>query len=286
MKKNYFLLFVLLLPVYSYSQQIVKIKNVAGEYVLSPKSDVSLKSAFEKATNDAKLNALRKAGVAENISSSDLLTTDQNETYFKQDVKSILAIELNGAVLNDSTISESSSVDQFGNTVVKVTLDVDVIKYTKTSDPSFDFKLEGIKEYYENDDIMKFTFLPYSSGYLKIFDVNDAENYCVYPYEDKHNQQLNDIKNNLFKANQLVQFPVNKLMGNPKTKENGYMLNTELAKEKNFLIFVYTKDDIPFTEKYTYKNILSWIYKITPDKRKVQFFDFEIVNKEAAEGNK
>ena len=68
-------------------------------------------------------------------------------------------------------------------------------------------------------------------------------------------------------------------MGNPDTKEEGYMLSTELARERNYLIFVFTKENIPFKIKPTYKNILSWIYSITPEKRKVQFFDFVIVNK-------
>jgi hypothetical protein len=263
-----------------FSQKVITIKNIKGSYTLPPKSDISLKTAFEKAVNEAKLEALRKAGVAENIASSDILTTNQTGDNFKQDMNSILSVELSGAILNDTVIEQKTTNDKFGNIVVDVVINADVIKYEHLSDPAFDFKVEGLKEYFENNNLMKFSFLPQADGYLKIFNVNDAENFLMYPYKDNENAQLSDELNYQFKSSQALQFPLNKNMGNPATKEEGYMLYTELARENNYLIFVYTKENIAFIEKPTYKNILSWIYKITPDKRKVQFFDFVIVNKE------
>ena len=160
-----------------------------------------------------------------------------------------------------------------------MTLNIEVIKYTHKLDPAFNFKIEGLKEYYENDDLMKFNFMPYSNGYLTVFDINDAENYIIYPYQDKDNVYLNDSLNHLFTANHLIKFPMNKLMGNPKTKEEGYVLSTELEREHNYLIFVFTKDIFPFSKTLTYKSIMAWIYTISPEKRKVLFFDFVIVNK-------
>jgi hypothetical protein len=280
MKNIILIIIATIISITLFPQKIVTIKNVKGSYILPPKSDISLKTAYEKAVNEAKLEALRKAGVPENISSSDILTTNQKGDNFKQELSSILAVELSGAVLNDTVLNQSMSKDQFGNIVVEVVINADVIKYEKLSDPSFEFKVNGIKEYYENNDLMKFSFLPLSDGYLKIFNINDAENYLIYPYKDKENPQLNDETGKLFDIAQEYQFPLNKNMGNPATKEVGYMLYTELAREHNYLIFVFTKENIAFAEKPTYKNILSWMYRITPDKRKVQFFDFVIVNKE------
>lgn len=280
MMRKIFLLFLLAIIQFDlYAQEIVTIKMASGEYILSPKSEISLKMAFEKAVNEAKLNALRKAGVAENISSSDILTSSEKDIDFKQELNSILSIELSGAVLKDSIIEESTSINEFGNTVVRVVLNAEVIKYNHKADPSFDFKVEGIKEYYDNDELMKFTFFPFSDGYLTIFAINDLENYFLYPYQDRQNKYLNDIPNLLFGANQKIQFPVNKLMGNPLTKEGGYLLSTELEREQNSLIFVFTKQIFPFKKKISYKNIIAWIYTISPEKRKVQFFDFVIANK-------
>jgi hypothetical protein len=275
-------LFILVVSIcgFVFSQKIVPIKNVKGEYILPPKSDLSMKIAYEKACNEAKLEALRKAGVAENITSSDVLTSNQKGENFKQELNSILSVELNGAVLNDSIVSESSVIDPAGNTKIQVYLNVEVIKYESVPDPSFDFKVEGLKEYYENENLMRFTFNPYSNGYLKIFNINDAENYVIYPYQDKDNAVLNDSLNHLFRANKSEVFPVNKNLGNNKEGE-GYTLSTNLNREKNFLIFVYTKENIPFMLNPTYKNIISWIYRITPERRRVRFYDFVIVNKDA-----
>ena len=261
-------------------KKIVSIKNVKGEYPLPPKSDISSKAAFEKAANEAKLEALRRAGVAENISSSDILTTNQKGANFKQDLSSILSVELNGAVLNDTILDETTANGQLGSIVYRVTMNVDVIVYDTKSDPSFKFTVEGIKEYYENNDLMRFSFLPYANGYLKIFNINDSENFLVYPFFEKERSVLNDSLNKQFMANVKLQFPVNKLMGNPSTREEGYMLSTEVAREHNYLIFVYSKENIPFIGTPTYKNVISWIYNITPEKRSVQFFDFVIVRKD------
>lgn len=278
---RYFILFSLLFINSSdfFSQKIEKIKGATGEYILPLKSDITSKEAFEKALNEAKLDALRKAGVVENISSSDILSTKQEGADFKQVFNSISAVEINGAVLNDSLVNETTKIDQFGNTVYRITLNVDVIKYETKTDPTFDFLVEGIKEYYENNEILSFAFLPYSKGYLKIFNINEIENFIVYPFSDKDNPALNDIPDYLFESNKKIKFPINKLIGKPETKEEGYIVSTEQSKERNSLIFVFTKENIPFKSTPNYKNIISWIYKINPDKRKIQYFEFTILNR-------
>ncbi len=260
-----------------YSQEVKVIKNAVGEYIVSNKSEISLKAAFEKAVVEAKLNALRMAGVVENISSSDILTSSDKSSNVKQDINSILSVQISGAVFNDSVISEKTSVDQFGNTVIRVVLNANVIKYTQKYDQSFDFKIEGIKEFYENNDLMAFTFLPYSDGYLTIFSTNENENFILFPYLEEGNHLLNDSINIKFRANKKYTFPLNKLIGNPQTHEVGYLLSTEMERENNCLIFVYTKEIFPFVKRVTYKNIIECIYTISPDKRKIQYHDFVII---------
>ena len=58
-------------------------------------------------------------------------------------------------------------------------------------------------------------------------------------------------------------------MGDPATKQVGYALSTESAREHNYLILVYTKQNVPFKGNLNYKSVLNWIYRITPDQRKV-----------------
>jgi hypothetical protein len=283
MKNLYFQPFLILLCIAVFQniegQKIVKINQAKGEYILPAKSDISDKTAFERAVNEAKLDALRKAGVAENISSSDVLSTSQKGNDFKQDLNSILTVEVSGAVLNDSVVYEKRTIDQFGNTVYHVEIIADVIVYEKKADPSFDFAIKGVREYYENDELMTFSFLPYADGYLKIFNINDKEVSIIYPFFYEKGSSLNDIPNRLFKANENVLFPINKLIGNPDTRQEGYMVSTELPRESNYLVFVYTKENVSYVDKLNFKSVVSWIYRISPDKRKVQFLSFVIVNR-------
>ena len=261
------------------AQQILTFGGVKGEYIVDANADITLKAAFEKAVNEAKMEALRKAGVTENVSSSDIMTSSESGAGFKEEMNSFVSVEINGAVLNDSIVEKKSFTNQFGNLVAQVLINVDVIKYEARADASFDFKVEGVKEYYENGDLMNFSFLPYSEGYLKIFNVNDSESFVVFPFSSTEYPFLNDTIDQKFKPHKLVNFPVNKLMGDPATKQVGYALSTEAAREHNYLILVYTKQNVPFKGNLNYKSVLNWIYRITPDQRKVQFFDFVIVNK-------
>lgn len=276
--KFYFLLIILLLlQNYLFSQEIKVIKNVSGEYIIANKSDISLKTGFEKAVAEAKFNALRQAGVVENISSTDILSSSEKSGGIKQDINSILSVEISGAVYNDSIISETTYVNKFGNTVIKVVLNVNVIKYDKKQDPSFDFKIEGLKEYYENNDLMKFSFTPYSDGYLTIFATNEKENFVLYPNNNLEYKQLRDSLNVRFRANQRYDFPRNKFIGS--NKEVGYILSTENERQYNSLIFIYTKEIFPFSAIISRKNIITWIYSISPDMRKILYKDFVIVSK-------
>lgn len=280
MKKAIFIVLVLFMQTEILSaQQIMKFNGIKGEYIVDANADISLKVAFEKAVNEAKMEALRRAGVTENVSSSDIMTSSESGDSFKEEMNSFVSVEINGAVLNDSIVEKKSSTNQFGNLVAQVLINVDVIKYDTRADASFDFKVDGVKEYYESGDLMNFSFLPYSEGYLKIFNVNDSESFVVFPYSSTEYPFLNDTIDRKFKPNTLVHFPINKMMGDPATKQVGYALSTEAAREHNYMILVYTKQNVPFKGNLNYKSVLNWIYRITPDQRKVQFFDFVIVNK-------
>lgn len=269
-----FLLLIFMVSISMKAQKIVKIKQAVGEYTLPAKSDISEKSAYNKAVAEAKLNALRKAGVTENIASSEVVSTNQKGSDFKQDLNSILTVELDGAIYNDSVIQENKSIDEFGNTKYSVTISADVIIYEKKADPAFIFDVEGVKEYYENNDPVKFTFKPYSNGYLKIFNFTENEISLLYPYFDKANSPVNDKTDFQFAADQAYTFPLNNAI-------DAYYMETKVPREFNYFVFVYTKENIPFRGKMSFKNVLSWIYSISPDKRKVQFLNFVIVNKQA-----
>ncbi len=178
----------------------------------------------------------------------------------------------------------SPYIDKFGNTVYTVIIDAEVIKYETQPDRTFEFEVEGLREAYEDGDMLRFSFLPKTQGYLKIFNFNDADNYLIYPYYDKQYPYINDKTDKLFIANEKVNFPINDLIGNPNTKETGYMLETDKENSEESLVFVFTKENIQFTGTPTLNNIKTWIYKITPDKRKVEYYYYRLHNKNKKQG--
>ena len=56
-----------------------------------------------------------------------------------------------------------------------------------------------------------------------------------------------------------------------------YSFNTDLKKERNYLVFVYTKKNILFIKKVTEENLESWVNTIEPDEKSVEYYDFDIV---------
>lgn len=261
----------------SYSQKTIKVQGVKGECIIS---NITPEQAKEQAIQEAKRAALRKAGVSEIVGTSSLLKTSENKEGIKQLFNEISTVEINGEVLSYTVTNENKRINEFNNIVVEVTLDAEVIKYDKKRDLSFDIKVDGIDEQYKNEQVLVFDFIPNEDGYLKIFNMNDSENILIYPYSDITNKSLNDVPERLFKKNEKVSFPINTNFGNPVTKETGYILSTEKRNEFNHLVFVYTKQNIPFYEKINYRNIISWIYSISPDQRVVKYFGFVITNKD------
>ena len=257
------------------AQKIIKVCNVKGECIIT---NITPEQARQQAIREAKIEALRRAGVTENVGSTSVLKTSEDEKGIKQMFDEISRVEINGEVLNFEVIKENKRVNEFNNIVFEVTIDAEVIKYNKTKDVSFDILVQGIESFYKNEDVLNFDFTPGADGYLKIFNINDTENILMYPYADPQNKNLNDDPDKVFKKNERIKFPINKNFGNPDTKETGYVLSTDKQTEYNHLIFVYTKQNVPFYKPINYQNIISWIYAISPDQRVVKYYGFVITN--------
>ncbi|MDR2058264.1 MAG: DUF4384 domain-containing protein [Dysgonamonadaceae bacterium] len=254
MKKKGIGLVVLLLGVFISNAQNddIKIKEAKGEWVIS---NITPEQAYDKALVEAKFEALRIAGIDESINTiNSLYSTNEGNDY-----TGISNIELGGEVI-DFTVVEKKIVQEhhagFEVLIAKVTINAVIRKYKKKRDSSFQIKVEGIERSYKDNDLLTFAFTPYKNGYLKIFAFEDDNSgYLLYPN--------NYEKNERFQAGLQVKFPI--------SKEFDYKLvkiNNSKTVENNLLIFVYTKNDVPFfEEEVNFHSVLNWIAKITPDER-------------------
>jgi hypothetical protein len=248
---------------FSANAKKIKIKDVTGTCIIS--EHITLAQAREKAILEAKKEALRKAGIGEQISSADILETTTDEADFEQAFNSISTVELNGEVIDYEVTNEITEKDQFNNLYIQVTLNATVMEYKNQRDISFNFSLENVQEFYNEGDNLIFRVQPSKEGYMKIFLFEGKELASqIFPnaYEP----------DSLFAPGQWVSFPTNPIIE--------YEMATEKEKEVNHLVLVYTKKSIPYTEKVNYKNIIRWIYSIPPDQRAVKYSNFFIVGKD------
>jgi hypothetical protein len=240
------------------AQKTVHLKGIKGQAFIS--GDISPNQARQSAINNAKINALKAAGIGENISSYQLLFNSQEKNEYSQFFTSDIQSEIQGAVESFDIINQTTIRKSDIELYLEVTIDASVIKYDTKSDTNFDVFVNGIKGVYNNNDKLTFGVKTSKPCYLTIFNISDTEATLMFPN--------NFEKNNLFNPLNTYQFPIAQV---------DYILETEKKdKEVNRLIFVFTKTLVPFIKMNddqltTSDAIFSWIYNIMPDQRKVEY---------------
>ncbi|MDN3642243.1 hypothetical protein QWY87_06000 [Lutimonas halocynthiae] len=235
---------------------------------ISVSRDKTPKEALNEALIDAKKNALLKAGIFENLVVSNLLYTYGNEQNVETFFHGISNSELTANILIDSIHSESNRFDEYGNMIISVEIEAVVYAYDQTRDPGFFFDLNGLKEvYYENEHIA-FSFVPSQNGYLTIFAFNESESFVLYPFDNKEYEYLSDEKERVFIKEVMVSFPINEAY------DPGYAIemNKPLTDEASLLLFIYTKNHIPWIDQQiSLESVRSWIYEIPINEREVVY---------------
>ncbi|NCC73642.1 MAG: hypothetical protein EOM06_09620 [Sphingobacteriia bacterium] len=238
-------------------------------------SELTPNQTRDRAIEEAKREALNKAGVAESISFTDFSYQFEDNERFKEIFQSVSSIETGGEIIVDRVISENRSFNEFGNMVVEVEIEATIYRHKSEPDPSFRFSVDAVDQVYQNGDLLKFSFTPYQSGFLKIFNITDtdAETYLLFPYTDPSNPALNDDPDRLFVKGEKVSLPDNPAF------DHGYTLeldNPDRTQEFNILMFVFTRQNIPFTEPVNFTSMMRWIYSIPPDQRATEQIGFVI----------
>ena len=251
----------------SFGQRTVNVNNVIGLYIGSDNETPNI--VKEKALNNAKINALSKAGIAEDISSYNLLYQLDKNGDFQQIFDTQFQSEIKGAIKSYEIIDEKRSANEFGNFVIEITINAKVIKYNKNSDPSFTSKIDGILPVYNHGSTLEFSLISSQDFYLTIFYLNDDEAGFIFP----NAQAYAKLDSMLFRADEIYNFPVS---------DSEYVLSTKKREETNRLIFVFTKENYKFitqnTEGLTSSDeIFEWIYSISPDRRTTNHYSFTIL---------
>ncbi|MDR1919945.1 MAG: DUF4384 domain-containing protein [Tannerellaceae bacterium] len=241
-----------------HAQTPIAVKEAKGECFIV---NISPEKAKETALFYAKLDALKKAGIPEDITGMF--------NYNGEQFLEISNIEIGGNVTDFEIVSSDINVLQAGPSkimVAEVLINASVLKYEKARDLSFQFKVQGIRDSYRENDNLSFSVTPYQNGYLRIFLFEeDGLGEQIYP----DNLLEPDL---LFSREGTINFPLNDAYRYQLVKTD-----RSKSKETNRMLFVYLKDNIRFIEKeVTLQVVLNWVAKISPERRTEMFYQFTI----------
>lgn len=230
----------------------VHVRKAVGRWEVS--NDITMAQAEERAFLEAKKEALRKAGVMENIWSVMGHISSSDGEKFSEAYSTVSTLAINGMV----NVLEKN-VEELWDPKLKrmfkiVTIDADVLKSNVQEDLAYKLEVSGIEPVYKQEDLFKCSFKIYGQdSFVKIFWFTNDEAAMLYP---------NDYEGNrLFEAGKTFSIPVTDKID--LVMEKGKDVPTEFVN----IIILATKRDYPYLGGMDFQSIMSWIYQIPADQR-------------------
>lgn len=253
-------LFILIPNVHA-QKKVKEIKIAEAKGIAIGADNESIAQVVQRAIDEAKVEALKQAGVSENIASfSDFFQSEEDEKYEELFTSDILS-DIRGSVKDIEILDTKRSFDDFGHLKVEIIIHCTVVKYLTEKDVGFDVWVDGVGMFYPNNTGLKFILKPSKDAYVKIFIFSETEAFQLFPSKYENSYLLN--------ANQQYHFP---------SETMDYTLYTDKKSEIHRMVMVFMKEDIPYTNDVEYKKIIDWIFSIPPDMRVIKSFGFSVVN--------
>jgi hypothetical protein len=249
----------LLVTTMSVAQQTTKtLEGVKGQWVIS--DDITPTEAREIAISQAKVEALRMAGVPEFVSESNVTYKAEKVMEPKEVFESLTTVDVSGEISEFSIVKEEKRLTDLGSFIYEVWINATVVIHSKARDPGFNMDVKGVRESYASPDKLTFEFKPWKDGFLTIFIISEKESGVLYPNRLEKKEKLVGQTSYSF----------------PRSKALDYEVTTEGTIEVNYLLLLYTKQDIPFNADQTPENILRFIARIEPSEKCLKSFSLLI----------
>ena len=236
--------------------ETVKVRKAVGRWEVS--HDITMAQAEEKALNEAKKDALRKAGVMEKVWSVFGQVTSDQGSQFAEAYSSVSVLAIDGMVNVTSQKTEELWDENLKKLFKVVTIDATVTKSDIKEDQTYALKVDGIAPIYKNGELFQCSFKVFGTdSYIKLFWFGDDGAAMVYP-----NDYEGDL---LFTAGKEYHFPLTEQIDLAMEKKEG----TDV--ERVNIILVATKKAYPYLGEMDYQSILSWIYGLPADQRTLSY---------------
>jgi len=243
-------------------QETVFVEGAKGMGIIA--GSVTERDARREALDEAKVEALRKAGISEHIQSYEMLYRSEVERDYSEFYSSDIQAELQGQVINVEIVDMQRLADPL--LAIEKTINAEVIIHETRPDPAFNVNIEGIKGVYESGEKLEFNVTSTMDCYLNIFNVTDDETLLMYPNQWEELKKIPKGKN--------VSFPLG--------VADYWLEKSGNEPEMNRLIFVFTKEPVQFLNfegeyQFTTQNDMNtWVYSLPPDIRRVEYQAFTI----------
>lgn len=237
--------------------QQISLESIHGMSVGSESE--TLATIRQRAVNEAKVAALQKAGIQEQIQSYSSYFQSESREDFEELFSSGIFTNIRGAVKDVRVVKTRKKFTDEGLPRIEVWIDCKVMKYHTKKDMAFIMEVEGVHSFYQHHDPLEFTVKPHKKGYLRAFVFTAQDAFQIFPNDYESSFQMS--------AGSSYQFPRNSRL----------ILETQKKSEMHRLVLVYLKENLPYVDGVTYKDILDWIFTIPPDQRTIKTFTFTVV---------
>lgn len=237
-----------------------------------------VRTVKKEALHNAKVNALREAGVAEAVQSFTTTYVGQGGSAATQSASAELGmLMLDGQVrLKGEPKYEVTAPNQDNLMRATVTIRAEVMEEER-GDPEFRIRVSGLQPTYRDGEQVKFSVTAYRDCYIRIFWFDQAssaqvEGQMIYPLAKRYRDRL-------WKADveyRYPKLPAEYVMGNP-LKVEAYK-QTDQRLESTMLFVVALKKQIPYErEVCNYEQFIDWLLDIPADQRTVYWQPIGIV---------
>tara|TARA_B100001250_G_C19755700_1_gene769977 strand:+ start:33 stop:848 length:816 start_codon:yes stop_codon:yes gene_type:complete len=267
-KYSFFLIFF-------YSFFVFSQKNVDFSFKQPWPNNESFDLAYKKGIQEAKVEALRKAGVKENIKSFSRLYTSEDNTGFNEIFQSDILTDLSGRII-EWDVSDPMKTCNDNISYITFEVDAKVKKYKQERDQKFVATISPEpKDFYMDEANIEFRLMPFEDCFVKIFYISETSEQLMYPL--KNTDPEKEKKYLLNKKWVKEKFHPIDWMTVAKDREEN---------EKGQIVIVLTKKDIPFdnvTEDddgwlsvTNSEDIFKWILNIERHERMEYHYSFFI----------
>ena len=249
-----------------------------GEFPLS--DNISFNQATEEALIEAKKEALRKAGISEQIYSTQILTSSSKNDKLDENFIEDVFLNIGGTIKSWEYVQKPYKKHKDGMDFVSVTIKAKIKKYNSKPDPMLNARIEGILPSYKSnvsgktENNIHITIIPSIDCYLKIFYVSESQTAMMYPLEASN------------KENELEIFKDKKLIQNESRKIDYISPYSEKENENGRLFFILTKQPFPYPYSkededgyYTvtyFDKIINWYNSIEPNEKNILSEPFSV----------